>query len=42
MNLDPMTVLFDFVNPLLTFGNLRLQSYELRLNKPRDLCTLRQ
>jgi hypothetical protein len=38
MNLDPVAVVFDFVNPLLSLGSLGLQGGKLGFNEPRHLC----
>ena len=42
MNLDPVAVVFDLVNPLLALGRFGFQSGKLGLNEPRYLDTLWQ
>ena len=42
MYLDPVAVVFDFVNPLFAPGRFGLQGGELGFNEPRHLGTLGQ
>jgi hypothetical protein len=42
MNLDPVAVVFDFVNPLLALGRFGFQGGELGFNEPRHLNKLWQ